>query len=75
MPADRDEDSGRFSREYPRDSFLDALEELDVATTAKVAERVDCSYDLAYHRLNELAKEGSATKREIGGSFVWRLGE
>jgi CTP-dependent riboflavin kinase len=71
VAPDRDEDTGRFSSEYSRESFLEAIRDLDVATTSKVAENVDCSYDLAYRRLQDLEESGSIYKQEVGNSFVW----
>lgn len=71
MTNDRDEESGKFREQYPTELFLTALAEHDLATTAKVAEYVGCSYDLAYRRLNMLAEEGQVQKSEVGGSFVW----
>lgn len=71
MPADRDEESGKFTEKYPREAFLRAVENIENATTKKVANEVGCSYDLAYRRLNTLAKEDEITRTEIGSSFVW----
>jgi len=71
--GDRDDDSGQFSEQYPTSAFLTAVEELDVATTSKIAERIDCSYDLAYRRLNALADDGEINKTDVGGSFIWTL--
>lgn len=71
MPTDRDDESGRFRTQYGTESFLNAVEELNVATTSKVAERVGCSYDLAYRRLNALAEDENVVKTDVGGSFVW----
>jgi hypothetical protein len=71
MPTNRDDESGRFLEEYPMEAFLKAVEELEVATTSKVAECVGCSYDLAYRRLNTLSKDGDVERTEVGGSFVW----
>lgn len=71
VPTDRDDESGRFREQYPTEAFLKAVEELDVATTSKVAERVGCSYDLAYRRLNTLAEDEKLEKTDVGGSFVW----
>lgn len=72
MPPDRDEDTGQFSEEYPATSFLQAVQELEPATTTRVAEAVGCSYDLAYRRLHELVDQGDLEKQKVGGSFVWR---
>lgn len=71
MAPDRDENTGEFSTEYPTESFIQAIDELDAATTAKVAELVGCSYDLAYRRLRELCEDEQLEKEAIGGSFVW----
>lgn len=71
VPNDRDEETGKFREQYPTESFLTAVDELGIATTAKIAERIGCSYDLAYRRLNTLAEEGQVTKSDVGGSFVW----
>lgn len=71
VPADRDEESGKFTEKYPREAFLRAVEDVENATTKKVADNVGCSYDLAYRRLNTLTDEGDVTRVEIGSSFVW----
>lgn len=71
MPADRDEESGKFTEKYPREAFVRAVENIENATTKKVANEVGCSYDLAYRRLNTLAEESEITRTEIGSSFVW----
>lgn len=72
VPTDRDENSGRFQKEYPTERFLQAVSELDMATTSEVAEQVGCSYDLAYRRLSQLAEEDKVEKMDIGGTFIWQ---
>jgi hypothetical protein len=67
----RDEDSGEFSDQYPRQKFIEAVGELDMATTAKVAEYVGCSYDLAYRRLHEFEEREEISKTDVGGLFIW----
>ena len=75
MAPDRDESTGQFSEEYSDEAFLQAVSEVEPASTSNVAMAVGCSYDLAYRRLNALAEQGDIKKQEIGGSFVWsRLG-
>jgi len=70
-PRKRDEETGQFSQEYPREEFLTAIEELDTPTTVEIADSVGCSYDLAYRRLQDLEEAGIIAKREIGGAFLW----
>jgi CTP-dependent riboflavin kinase len=71
VTADRDEESGKFTEQYSREKFLKAVNNLDNATTAQVANEVGCSYDLAYRRLKQLEKSGEVTRTVIGASFVW----
>ena len=72
MPTERDEDTGKFQEEYPKEAFVDTLDNLDSATTSEIAEAVGCSYDLAYRRLNRLAEDELVRKEKIGNSLLWR---
>lgn len=67
---DRD-DEGKFNKKYPDENFISAVESLPVASTQNVADKVGCSYDLAYRRLQDLEEESEIEKEEVGGSFVW----
>lgn len=73
VPPERDVDSGRFTEQYPREAFFEAVAGIENATTKNVADEVGCSYDLAYRRLTTLADDGEITRIEIGSSFVWTL--
>lgn len=74
MDEDRD-DEGKYSQTYPDTAFLDAVEQLPVASTQLVSEEVGCSYDLAYRRLRELYDDGQLEREEVGSSFVYYLPE
>jgi len=67
---DRNEE-GKFTEQYSDDAFLTAINDLPVASTQSVADRVGCSYNLAYRRLGKLEGEGAIEKEEVGTSFVW----
>jgi len=69
--SDRDDDSGKFTEQYPTEAFLDAVASIDNATTSKVAEKVGCSYDLAYRRLHSLADDGKVVRTKVGGILMW----
>lgn len=73
VAQDRDEESGKFTEQYPKEAFLAAVESLDNATTTKIAEEVGCSYDLAYRRLTSLSDTGEIRHTRVGSSFVWFL--
>lgn len=72
MAPERDDDTGQFSKEYTDEAFLQAVIDVDPATTSKIAEQVGCSYDLAYRRLNALVNQGTVARQNVGGNFVWR---
>lgn len=72
MANDRDEE-GRFRERYPDEMFIEAVQSLTVASTQNVADNVDCSYDLAYRRLEELEDEGRIVSQIVGNAFVWVL--
>lgn len=76
VPSDqeRDSDSGQFTEEFSRQDFLEAVSSLDTATTKRVADEVECSYDLAYRRLKDLEGDGQVKSTRVGNSFVWDLG-
>jgi CTP-dependent riboflavin kinase len=71
VTADRDEESGKFTEQYSRAAFLEAVDSIENATTTKIAEKVGCSYDLAYRRLKALEEGGEVSRTEIGSSFIW----
>lgn len=74
MDEDRDEE-GKYRETYPDSDFLEAVHELPVPSTSNVAEKVGCSYDLAYRRLRDLYEEGKLEREEVGNSFVYYLQE
>lgn len=71
MPRERDENTGQFEEQYPASSFLTAIDALENATTTQIAEEVECSYDLAYRKLNELEDDGEVRNQKIGNTLLW----
>ncbi|RLM62347.1 helix-turn-helix domain-containing protein [Halorubrum sp. Atlit-26R] len=69
----RDENSGRFSEEYPREDFLRVLEEHGAAGTTDVAEHVGCDRRTAYLKLQSLEEEGDVESRKVGNALLWEL--
>lgn len=67
---DRD-DEGKYNTSYPDSEFIDAVNNLPVASTQRVSDEVGCSYDLAYRRLNNIYEDGTIERESVGGSFVW----
>lgn len=60
--------------QYPLSDFTESVAELHdegtTATTETVAERVGCSYELAYKRLTTLEGE-TIEHEEIGNAYIW----
>jgi len=72
MGRERDEDTGKFTTQYQREDFLDALEQEDFLSTSDVAEIVGCTQNLAYRRLKKLDNEGEVKSKEIGRFLAWQ---
>lgn len=71
MEQHRDENSGVFTQQYSKSSFLQAVNECENATTTKISEEVGCSYNLAYRRLTALFEDGEINRTKIGSSYLW----
>jgi GTP-sensing pleiotropic transcriptional regulator CodY len=75
MPK-RNEDSGRYTDEYSREAFLDALRTLDGAGgTSEIANEVGCIRETAYKKLRAMRNDGLVNSRDVGGSLLWILKE
>lgn len=72
MDEGRDEE-GKYSESYSDSDFVQAVNDLPVASTQLVADQVGCSYDLAYRRLKKLYEEGEIQREEVGTSFVYYI--
>ena len=72
---DKTGDDGRFEPTFEREEFLDAVDDLELPTTADVAEVVGCAHRTALHHLNELEDSGALDSRLIGRAKVWSIGE
>ena len=75
MTAERDDESGQFTEQYPREAFLKAVSQIETTTTSKIAEEIGYSYDLAYRRLGTLADENEIDKEMIGSSYIRTHGD
>jgi predicted ArsR family transcriptional regulator len=70
---DRDDNSGRFSEEYPREDFIRALEELGASGTTDIADHVGCDRRTAYLKLQVLEEEGDVESEKVGNALLWML--
>ena len=72
---DRDEKSGKFTEEYPRQEFLEALTELGPSGTTDISDYVGCDRRTAYLKLKSLEEEGKVRGKKIGSSLLWEQTE
>ena len=76
MPRTRDDESGQYTESYPREEFIEAIEDSGgMASTTDVSDHVGCSYDLAYKRLREFEEKGDVRSRKVANSRLWMIGE
>jgi hypothetical protein len=61
-------------KQYPLSAFVKAVEEEGgMAGTQTVADRVGCSYELAYKRLIELKESGQIGNERVGNAHLWKI--
>lgn len=72
---DRDEESGKFTEEYPLQEFLDALSELGPSGTTDISSYIGCDRRTAYLKLKTLEEEGKIRSRKVGNSLLWERAE
>jgi predicted ArsR family transcriptional regulator len=72
---DRDEESGKFTEEYPQEDFLNALEEIGPAGTTDISDRVGCDRRTAYLKLQSLEEEELVESSKVGNALLWALAD
>ena len=72
---ERDENSGKFTEEYPLQAFLGALAELGSSGTTDIADQVGCDRRTAYLKLKSLEDKGEIRSQKVGNSILWELDE
>lgn len=64
-------EDGTYTEKFSDEAFIEAIEEGN-ETTREIAESVECSYNLAYERLQTL---DGVSSRKVGNTLLWRLDE
>jgi predicted ArsR family transcriptional regulator len=68
---DKHDEDGQFMPTFTAEDFVEALEELDLPTTADVADHVGCAHRTALHHLNQLEEDGRVGSRTAGRAKLW----
>ncbi len=72
---ERDENTGKFTEEYPLSEFTNVLEENGPAGTTEIADIIGCDRRTAYLKLQSLEDEGEVENRKVGNALLWSLVE
>lgn len=70
---ERDEESGKFTEEYPLQEFIEALDELGPSGTTDISDYIGCDRRTAYLKLKSLEEEGEISSTKVGNSLFWEL--
>jgi CRP-like cAMP-binding protein len=70
---ERDEESGKFTEEYPLQEFIEALDELGPSGTTDISDYIGCDRRTAYLKLKSLEEEGEISSTKVGNSLFWKL--
>lgn len=71
MTDDSENPGADARRKYEDEEFIDAVRELQPASTREVGERVGCPRRTADYRLRKLRDEGTVNSKMVGNSLVW----
>lgn len=72
MPyEERDEESGKLTKSYADQDFIDAVEANEPASTGDVAESVGCSLDTARLRLRKLVDKDRIHEKSLGRQYAY----
>jgi len=69
---DRDEESGKFTEEYPPQEFIQALDEIGPSGTTEISDHIGCDRRTAYLKLKSLEEEGEVSSTKVGNSLFWK---
>jgi predicted transcriptional regulator len=65
------DESGKIEQKYSDQDFLDAVKQLQPASTSEVAEAVGCSRRNADVRLKRLEEDRLVDSKMAGNSLIW----
>ena len=68
---ERDPESGKLTERYSDEDFLEAVAELEPASTREIAEAVGCSRRNADVRLRKLEEANQIRMKKVGNSLTW----
>jgi CRP-like cAMP-binding protein len=71
---ERDSETGEFAVKYPREDFLEAIQENGgMAGTTDIAEYVGVIRETAYKKLKRMEEDGDVASEKVGNSLVWTI--
>ena len=70
---ERDDETGKFTEEYPTEDFIEVLETDGPASTTEIAEQIGCDRRTAYLKLQSLEDDEEIQSRKVGNALLWSL--
>ena len=64
-------DEEKQSHRYSDEDVIEAVRNVDTATTKAIADELGCSRSGAYQRLTQLRDEDRVSSTEVGNSLLW----
>lgn len=61
--------------QHEPEEYIAAVDGGDMVGTQDVADELDCSYELAYKRLNELADDGELARQRVANTIIWTVND
>lgn len=76
MGGDRERnEGGQFEPEYTDEEVVEAVAENEPAGTTEVADELGIARQSADYRLRRLLDDDRVSKKKVGNSLVWSVGE
>lgn len=72
----RDEDTGRFTDEYPPEELLAAIRDIGSrVATSEIADRIGSTRQAAHAKLQKMEERGQVESQMVGGNRMWSIAE
>lgn len=61
--------------DYPLEDFVEAVRADQMIGTQDVADKIECSYELAYKKLHRLEDQGEVQRQKVANTIIWTVND